>query len=104
MKMYCAVLINKITGEIDHCLTSDKPVTKAMIPSPTDNPTAIKTIPATPKTTHRICFCEFECESFVRGREVLESCEMENKNPKASLVIKPGSRFSSLIETNEPRM
>jgi len=104
MKMYCGMLVNELTGEIEHCATSDRPVTKAMLPEPIANLSPVKTVPPTPTPTYRTCFCEFDCAEFTRGKEVLENITVETKNSKSKLIVKSGSRLTNLKETNESRL
>ncbi len=104
MKMYCALLINEITGDIDHCVTSDFPVTEKMIPVPSHEESKVKTIPKTPKLTFRKCFCEFDSESFCRGKEVLKSLKMSGNVSTGNILIVKGKKLYNLKETNETTM
>lgn len=104
MKMYCAMLINEITGEIEQCITSDAPITSVMIPMPQVPSPELKTIPPTPPTTYRKCFCEFESDTFARGNEAISSIEMTSKSKSAKARIKTGKKIKNLKETTETDM
>jgi len=101
MRMYCGLVINETSAEIEQCVTSDYPVSKEMMPLESRVTVLIKTIPPTPETVYRYYFCEFECESFARSREVMDSFEMENKTINGDVKIKLHSRYKNLKEIKQ---
>ncbi len=104
MKIYAVFIINKVSGDIESCITSDAPISSEMIPEHLPYQTPIKTIPKTPKITYRHCYCEFDSNEFCRGREALENCEMSGKDIKATVTLKQNSTISNIVETNEKTM
>lgn len=108
MKIYCAVLINEFTGDLDHSVTSDAPIKDSMIPEPEGVYTGVPTIPPTLDKTWRKLFIEFDSDTFARGRDVLNDFEMQGvtpearANPTATIQLKTGvTRFTGLAETTE---
>lgn len=112
MKIYCVVLINEITGDIEHCITSDAAIEDKLIPEPRIDLPTVPTIPPTPEITFRKCFCEFDSDKgFVRGREALSSLVMagrsiaEKTKPLAKVKLKKASaKIKNLKETSEAKM
>lgn len=111
MKIYCAVLINNLVGDIDHAVTSDAPIADSMIQGPDGVYRGPVTIPPTLDTTWRKLYIEFDSADFTRGRGVLNDFEMEGGTPaaralpNANIQIKTGvTGYTAMKETNEATM
>lgn len=103
MKIYCVLLINENTKEIDHCISSDAPINSKMIQQPNDGgKNKIPTIPKVTTFKYRHCYCEFESERFTRSNDILKNINLSKKTNKLSLKSK--SNLNNLIETNEHKM
>lgn len=111
MKIYSVVLINELTGNIDHCITSDAPIEAKSIPEPDGVYKGAPTIPPTPNTTWRKLYLEFDSATFTRGRSILNDFEMQGAkaaakaSPTANIQIKKGViNYTAMKETDEATM
>lgn len=87
MKHYSVLLVNPDTGEIDHAITSDAPITEEMLPVDLE-------------VQHIKRQVEFDADTFVRAAEVRQELSIEGVNladkrkPDAKIVAKTNSRLS----------
>jgi len=97
MKIYSVMVVNELTGNIDHCITSDYPISDKMVPVETVTG-SLKTIPSS-KTTYKNIYCEFYSDSFCRGGDAIKKIAAS----KGKLSCKDSS-ISNLKITTEHDM